>query len=365
MAYNNKEPYNDLPLLPPAHEIENVEILRKIIDARSSIAELKASCKIIPNPAMLINTIVLQEAKASSEIENIVTTSDSLYKAFSSGKTTGVDSATKEVLRYREAIFEGFNTLKDRKIDKELFIEVVKKIQQNDEGIRDHIKDGTRTLIGNRATGTVVYTPPEGKEVIEKLLVNLTEFLNDDVSVLDPLIKMAIAHYQFEAIHPFSDGNGRTGRIINILFLVQRKLLDLPVLYLSKYINDNKPEYYKRLKLVTENNEWLPWIFYMIEAVKTTSDFTINKINNINELLEDALIEVKTKLPKIYSKELVELLFTQPYSKIDFLVEVGIASRNAAGRYLNSLESIGLLEKHRLGKENLFLNKKLFTLLST
>lgn len=365
MNYNKDLPFNDLSLLPPQTEVESIEVLRKVAEARAALAELKGRCTIIPNPLMLINTIVLQEAKASSEIENIVTTSDSLYRAFSSNNLRSVDAATKEVLRYREALYEGYKELKNgHKLDKGLFVRIVSTIVGNQEGIRDFEKDTERIIIENRKTGETIYTPPEGFELIKMKLDNLSFFLEDASDKLDPLIKLAISHYQFEAIHPFKDGNGRTGRIINSLFLVKQNLLDLPILYLSKYIIENKSEYYKLLRGVTENQYWISWVSYILDAVKSTSHFTLDKINAIKDLLDETIEKVRNQLPNMYSKELVEQLFFQPYCRISFLVDKKIGSRNTASRYLNALTNIGILVKRSLGKERLYLNKQLFDILS-
>jgi Fic family protein len=350
--------------LPPRTEFEDVPLLRKAAEARAALAELKGRCVIIPNPLMLINTIVLQEAKASSEIENIITTNDKLYKAFSSGSTPGVDSQTKEVLRYREALQNGFEKLKNGdELNEELFVNIVQLITENKDGIRE-FNGRERTIIGNVNKGIIIYTPPEGTDIIKSKLNNLNSFIADRNDNIEPLVKLAIAHYQFEAIHPFKDGNGRTGRILNSLFLVKYNLLELPILYLSKYIIDNKTEYYSLLRGVTEKFEWKPWILYILEAIKNTSEYTLSKINSIKSLLDRTIDKVKTELPKIYSKELVEQLFFQPYCKINFLVDNKISGRNAASRYLNSLTNIGILEKQQIGKENLYLNTELFDILS-
>lgn len=363
MTYNPKIPYNDLPLVPPKGNFETVAILKKTIETRAALAELKGRMSVIPNPNMLINTIVLQEAKASSEIENIITTNDILYQAFSSSSTS-FDAATKEVLRYREALWSGFNFLKHGNIfTLGMVIGIFQTIIQTNENIRIS-NPPKRTVIMNRTTGEIIYTPPEGKEILKEKLNNLISFINTDDSI-DPLVKLSIAHYQFEAIHPFSDGNGRSGRIINSLFPVKYNLLELPVLYLSKYIIDNKPEYYNRLRNVTENNQWEDWIVFILNAIKETSIYTLEKINSIKKLLDDTITKIKNGHSKIYSKELVELLFHQPYCKIDFLVQNNIVARNAAGRYLNELAQAGILSEKKVGKEILYLNTSLFDLLSS
>jgi Fic family protein len=300
---------------------------------------------------MLINTIVLREAQSSSEIENVITTTDALFKAFTA-KTNKIDPATKEVLRYREALWGGFTTLKKRAVlSTNTFIKIFRTIKQNKAGIRN--VPGTK--IANSATGEVLYTPPEGEQVIRDKLKNLEDYIHAEDKV-DPLIKLAIIHYQFEAIHPFFDGNGR---------VVYKDLLDLPVLYLSKYIIENKNDYYRLLRDVTEKDKWGPWILFMLDAVEQTSAFTRDKIISIRALLEKTLEEAKKKLSeRVYSKELIELLFHQPYTKGQFLVDAGIAERQTAAEYLKEFEKIGVLKSHKVGRENLYLNVKLYKLLS-
>lgn len=360
MRFEPLNPYNELPLLPPKENIETSAILRKAVTAGRAMAELKGLGGAIPNQAMLINTIVLQEAQSSSEIENIITTTDKLFKALTV-KTSQVDPATKEVLRYREALSEGFNTLKKRPfLTTNVFIKIFQTIKENTSGIRN--TPGTK--ISNARTGEVIYTPPEGESIIRDKLKNLEDYIHAENSV-DPLVKLAVFHYQFEAIHPFTDGNGRTGRILNILYLILSGLLDFPVLYLSKYIIENKNDYYRLLRNVTVKKEWEPWILFMLEAIEQTSDHTRRKIISIRDLVEKTLKVAKEKLPaRVYSKELVELLFHQPYTKGQFLVDAGIAERKTAAEYLKELERAGILKSKKLGKENLYLNVKLFDLLS-
>jgi Fic family protein len=360
MAFSPDKPFNDLPLLPPKMEIDTKGILKKTISAGRALAELKGLGETIPNQAILINSIILQEAKASSEIENIITTNDALFQAFSA-KTSQIDAATKEVLRYREALWEGFNDLKNRPLlTTNLFIRIVQTIRANNAGIRN--TPGTKVV--NATTGEVLFTPPEGEDIIRNKLKNLEEYIHAE-NMLDPLIKLALIHYQFEAIHPFTDGNGRTGRILNILYLTQKHLLDLPVLYLSKYIIEQKSDYYRLLRSVTENGEWEPWIHYMLDAIEQTALYTRDKIIAIRNLLIETLEFTKENLPsKGYSKDLVELLFHQPYAKVQFLVDAGIAKRQTAADYLKRLEEIGILRSQKVGKENLYLNTRLYEVLS-
>ena len=360
MKFSPDKPYNDLPLLPPKTELENVEILRMAISANKALAELKGIGASIPNQNILINSLTLQEAKHSSEIENVITTNDALYKAFSA-KTNKIDVATKEVLYYRKALWEGFEHLKNKGLlTTNLFIKLVQTIKENQSGIRH--TPGTK--IANQRTGEVVYSPPEGEKIIRDKLSNFEKYLHED-SDIDPLVKLAVLHYQFEAIHPFSDGNGRTGRIINILYLIQQNLLEFPVLYLSKYIIEHKSDYYTLLRNVTEKNEWHPWILYILAAIEQASDFTNKKIIDIRDLLESTLKLAKEKLPsRVYSKELIELLFYQPYCKGQFLVDAGIAQRQSAADYLKELEKIDILKTYKKGKEKLYLNVELYELLA-
>jgi Fic family protein len=360
MSFDPLMPYNDLPLLPPRVEIETKAILKKALSAGRALAELKGLGETIPNQAILVNSIILQEAKASSEVENIITTHDALFRAFTA-KSGQIDPATKEVLRYREALWEGFSALRERPlITTNLFIRIVQTIRGNQAGIRN--TPGTK--ISNAVTGEVVFTPPEGEALIRDKLKNLEEYIHAEDTV-DPLIKLALIHYQFETIHPFTDGNGRTGRIVNILYLLFKDLLDLPVLYLSKHIIERKSDYYRLLRSVTESGEWEPWILYVLEAVEQTALHTRDKVLAIRDLMAKTLQIAKKKLPsRVYSKELIEILFRQPYSKGQFLVDAGIAERKTAASYLKELEKIGLIELHRMGKENLYLNVELFELLS-
>ena len=360
MVFNPASPYNDLPLLPPSADVETKAVLKRVASAGRSLAELKGLGATIPNQSILVNSLVLREAKASSEIENIVTTNDALFKAFTASSSR-VDPATKEVLRYRAALWEGFNELKKRGLmTTNLFVKLVQIINENQAGIR--MLPGT--VIQNTRTGAILYTPPTGESVIREKLKNLEEYIHTEDET-DPLIKLAIVHYQFEAIHPFSDGNGRTGRIINSLLLISRGLLDLPILYLSKYIIEKKTEYYRLLRAVTAKGEWDNWILYMLDAIQTTAVETREKIVSIRKLIDQTLEIGRTKLPaKVYSKELIELLFHQPYTKVQNLVDAGIAERKTAAVYLRELEKVGILRSKKSGKEVLFLNVKLFQLLS-
>jgi len=357
--FNKDQPYNDLPLLPPKTELENTEILKTAINANKAVAELKGIAKTIPNQAILINSLPLQEARSSSAIENVLTTNDKLFEAFAS-KSNEYDPQTKEVLRYKEALWEGYNSLnKNNLLTTNLFISIFQKIKETTAGIRN--TPGTKI---STSAGEVIYTPPEGENLIRDKLYNLEEYINSDDDKTDPMIKLAVIHYQFEAIHPFTDGNGRTGRIINILYLVQQKLLELPVIYLSRYIIENKDDYYNHLKAVTEKNEWTGWILYILYGIINTAETTVNKIIDIKNLLDETIVDMKRILPgRIYSKELIELLFTQPYCKVEFVVNAGIVKRQTAAEYLKEIENTGLLKSKKVGKEVLYLNLPLFELL--
>ncbi len=359
MGYSRIIPYNDLPSLPPRIDIETPAVLKKALTAARELAQLKGAGSLIPNQAMLVNTVVLQEARASSEIENVITTNDALFKAFTAAATP--DPATKEVLRYREASWAGFRKIKkSKKLDARLFVDIVKTLTGTDDGVRSV----SGTTIKNAKTGSTIYTPPQDKAILEKMLAQLADFANRDMSI-DPVIKLPLIHYQFEAIHPFYDGNGRTGRIINILFLVNAGLLDLPVLYLSGAIIEKKSAYYKLLRDVTEQGAWEPWILFMLAALEETAKQTSRRVMDIRVLMDETIEKAKVELPAhVYSKELIELLFHQPYTKVKFLVDAGLAERKTAAEYLKELEKIGVLENHKVGKENLYLNVELYELVS-
>lgn len=352
-------PYNDLPPLPPIQDVETKAVLKLCIEARSALAELKQAGELIPNQTILINIIPLLEAKDSSEIENIVTTTDKLFQ-HAQGNEDQADHATKEALRYRTALYKGVQSIQERPLNASTAIEICQTIK----GVDLDIRATTGTALKNSYTNAVIYTPPVGQDIIRNLLSNLDQFLhyNDDI---DPLIKMAIAHYQFEAIHPFIDGNGRTGRILNILYLMDSQLLTLPILYLSRFIIQNKSKYYELLLSVTTQENWQEWILFMLQAVKNTSEWTIAKIKAIRQLHEHTIEYIKTYADKIYSRELVDVIFEQPYCRISNLVEKGIAKRQAASTYLKKLVELGVLEEINVGKEKLFLHPKLLQLLTS
>jgi Fic family protein len=354
MNYQKGKPYNDLPHLPPSVELETKLVLKKSSSARAKLAELKGIQEQLPNQSILLRSFVLQEAKLSSEIENIVTTNDELFRAASEIEGA-YDLATKEVLQYEAAVWHGHERIKQQPlITTNLCTELAAIIkQQSNLSVRK--TTGTRIENSRRE---VVYTPPEGEQIIRQKLTNLEEFIHgsDD---LEPLVKMAIIHYQFEAIHPFLDGNGRTGRILNILYLQQQGIIDLPVLYLSRYIIERKNEYYRLLQGVTEETDWQPWLMYMLDSVEVTAESAIQKIRCLIALLSEAQTEIKEKLPKIYSKDLVEVLFKLPYCRINFLEQAGIAKREAASKYLRKLAEIGLLQSVKAGREHYYINKRM------
>lgn len=296
------------------------------------------------------------EAKDSSEIENIVTTTDQLFRY--SENEASADWATKEALRYRTALREGYLQLKDRPLCVNTAIDICSKLKNKLIDIRKI----PGTIIASTSTNKSIYTPPVGENIIREMLANWEKYLhhNDDI---DPLIKMAIAHYQFESIHPFLDGNGRTGRILNILYLIEKKLLDLPILYMSHFIVKNKSEYYRLLLHVTRNQAWEPWILFILKAVEQTAGATNLKIKNIITLMTQTITFIKTNLPKIYSRELVEVIFEQPYCRIHNLVNKDVAKRQTASVYLKSLCDIGVLEEKTAGKEKLFINPRLMQVL--
>lgn len=357
--FERNNPYNNLPQLPPAAEIDSKPILKKAIKANKALAKLVGSGRQLPNQSMLINAIALQEAKMSSEIENIITTNDELYKALSADKLV-TDPNTKEVLHYQEALWEGFQEVRRKGfINTNLFVKIFSIIKETDAEVRK----GVGTKISNKNSGEIIYTPPEGEAVIRNKLKDLEDFINDNEDDIDPLIKMAIIHYQFEAIHPFSDGNGRTGRILNILYLVNNGLLEIPILYLSKYIIENKKDYYEGLRKVTEENKWTDWIMYMLDGIEKTALFTQQKIDSIIQLMVETENFLKEKAVDIYSKELLEIIFRQPYSKRKFLEDAGIVKKKTAGTYLAKLEEIGILKSTMVGKEKLYVNSRLFDIL--
>lgn len=355
--FNPAVPYNDLPALPPVGEIETRAVLKRCVTARSALAALQQAVALIPNQDVLINTIPLREAKDSSAIENIVTTHDKLFQ-YANTNAELADPATRETLRYRTALMQGFEAVRERPLTTRTAVDLCRTIK----GVTLDIRCTPGITLRNDATGKVIYTPPEGEPVLRDKLGNWERFLHDEGDI-DPLVRMAIAHYQFEAIHPFIDGNGRTGRVINILYLIDKGLLDLPILYLSRYINDHRPDYYRLLLDVTTSGAWEPWILYMLTAVEQTAVWTKDKIWAIKRLQDEAVRFIRAHAAAIYSKELVDLIFTQPYCRINDLVLAGVGTRKTVAKYLAALVSLGVLEDRKFGRENLFINRVLLDLL--
>lgn len=362
-------PWNDLPDLPIHEELyRTVNIMEQLANAKAALGRLHGRSIAIPNQGVLINTISLQEAKASSEIENIFTTDDELYQAYSEKEEdTTLKGASKEVLRYREALWAGHDYLINKNgFSEDYFIKSYRTIKQTNDGVRPasariYIKQGGS---GPNA-GMAIYTPPRGKGIIESKLKNLIEFVNDDeVYPVDPLIKMAIAHYQFEAIHPFRDGNGRVGRIFNINILTEKGLLDLPILFLSRYIIDNKNNYYSLLAGVTQRGLWEKWILFILKAIEVTSNLTFNKINDILSAKDGIMeaIQGETKIRK--PEQLVQMIFTQPLTKVSHLTNAKIYAEGTARNYLNELCELGILEKKTMSGHHYYLNLELYRILS-
>ena len=358
----------EIPLLPLPYDLETKAVLRQANKANRKLAELKGVAQTIPNERILISSLTLQEAKDSSAVENIVTTQDDLYRAGLDANFTLIGAATKEVLFYREAINEGFKLVRNKNI---LTLNDIKRIQE----VLEQNSAGFRTTPGTQlkrsSDGAVIYTPPQDGQHIVELMSNLEQFINDDeLCPIDPLVKMAIIHHQFESIHPFYDGNGRTGRIVNILYLVTSGLLDLPILYLSRYITHNKAEYYERIQAIrnaTGDNsaQWEEWILYMLRGVEQTAEETITLVKNIGNLMTKYKNIIRPAFGRKYSHELLNGLFYHPYTKIGHLESNMQVSRQTAAKYLDKLASLGLLQKERMGKENYYINTQLMELFLT
>lgn len=356
--------YN-IPTLPLPYDLETVAVLRQLSKANRKLAELKGIARTIPNENILISSLTLQEAKDSSAVENIVTTQDDLYKAGLNDKLSFLNPATKEVLRYREAIFEGFKLVRKNKI---LSNNIIKKVQElvklNDAGF---LVSPSKALV-NQSDGSIIYTPPQDIDEVNKQMQNLETFINDpNACSLDPLIKMAIIHHQFESIHPFGDGNGRTGRIINILYLVITDLLDLPILYLSRYITHHKNEYYSLLQAIRDKNtvnakEWEAWVVFMLKGVEETSANTIELVKGISQLMAEYKNILRPLFDKAYKHELINNLFFHPYTKIEYMQNDMMVQRKTAAKYLDKIVETGLLEKVKKGRENYYINVKLCNL---
>lgn len=360
-----KEEKYSIPSLPLPYDLETKEVLKQLNRANRKLAELKGVAQTIPNERILISSLTLQEAKDSSEVENIVTTQDDLYRAGLDPSHQFINAATKEVLFYREAINEGFRMVRNKDI---LTLNDIKHVQE----ILEQNTAGFRTTPGTQLKrendGAVIYTPPQDGMAIVWYMSNLEQFINDDhLSQLDPLIKMAIIHHQFESIHPFYDGNGRTGRIINILYLVITGLLDLPILYLSRYITHNKGEYYRLIQAIRDKNtdnaaEWEAWILFMLKGVEVTAEDTISLVKNIGRLMAEYKNVIRPDFGSKYNHELLNGLFYHPYTKIDHVVANMQVSRQTASKYLDRIVALGLLKKEKMGKENYYINTRLMNL---
>lgn len=352
-AMNNQK----LPILPPKTDLETNAVLKQLAKSNRALAELKGYAQTIPNKHILINAIIINEAKDSSAIENIITTHDDLYKAISSAG--GASPAAKEVASYRTALWRGYELIEEQGIlTTNMIIELQSIIEKNHSGIRKL----PGTVLRNDRTGETVYTPPAGETEIRDLMSNLEKYINEDTDELDPLIKLAVIHYQFESIHPFYDGNGRTGRIINILYLILQKLLDSPILYLSSYIIRNKATYYKLLQEVRTLENWEDWIIYILAGIEETAHETLKVVKKINVEIEVMSAEIKEKLPKLYSKDLIDLLFYEFYTKTIYFEKALSVSRNTAVHYLSELEKAGFLTSDKIGKERIYQNKRLYDL---
>ncbi len=351
-----------LPTLPLEHleQWESRAVLKKAAQAHRYLAGLKGVAATIPNEEILINTLTLQEARHSSEIENIITTQDDLYRAVVADEAS-VSPETKEVQDYAAALRAGFRSVRESRL---IRLSDILLIQETLERNRAGLRKLPGTALKNQATGEVVYEPPQSAREIEDLMANLATYINnnDELCDADPLVKMAIIHHQFESIHPFYDGNGRTGRIINMLYLVAKDLLDLPVLYLSRYLIQTKDGYYRELQAVRDTGNWEPWLLYMLEGVSQTARQTIDLIGQIRDLMQHTKHRMRDECPKIYRQELLNNLFNHPYTKIEFVMEDLAVSRITATKYLDELVNIGLLDKTKVGRSNFYINSPLMAL---
>lgn len=355
-----EKPYN-IPLLPLTDDLTSVAILKSLNRASRALAELKGISKSIPNEQVLISTLVGREAQDSSAIENIFTTQDEFFRA-EVDREGLINHATKEVKQYAQALRLGFERVRSDDFIKLNDILAVQAIVKQD---RSGVRSGPGVTIRNGTTGRVIYTPPQNKQDIERLLDNLLEFINvNELSDLDPLIKMAIIHHQFESIHPFTDGNGRTGRILNILYLVQQKLLDLPILYLSQYIIKYKSDYYRLLQLVRDEGAWEEWIVYMLEGIAWTARESIATINEIKEAMRSVKQELRQNHPKVYSQDLLNNIFRHPYTKVHLVADDLSIHPNTARKHLATLAEAGILRELKLGRSLYFINVKLLDILT-
>lgn len=357
MWNHRDKPYQELPTAPDTATLETPAVLKATVSATRELARLDGICRLLPDPAILINIIPIMEAQASSEIENVVTTNDELFKA-ASGATTNIDAAAKEALRYRTALRVGYDSLAEKPITTNTAINICSHII----GKPAIIRNTPGTYIGNPSTKNPIYTPPVGEKIIRNHLDAWEKLLHTRKD-LDPLVAMTVAHYQFEAIHPFFDGNGRTGRIINILYLIESGLLKLPILYLSGHIVRTKLRYYELLNAVTTHDQWEPWILYMLNGIETTAQWTTQLIENIHDMQQSFEQKIRTVLPKMAAPDLGQLIFKQPYIRIENIVESGLAQRQTASRWLNTLVEKKILDVEKVGRSLIFINRELLALL--
>lgn len=351
-----------IPKLPLGIDLETKEILKQVNLANKALAELKGVAHTIPNEGVLINSLVIQEAKESSEVENIVTTHDEIFQADLSVSNYAVSNAAKEVMNYREAMLEGFSRVKENML---LTNNIIKNIQEKLEKNKAGFRTSAVTLQNSKQE--IVYAPPKTGDEVEHYMSNLEHFINNsELSDLDPLIKLAIIHHQFESIHPFYDGNGRTGRIISVLYLVQNRLLDLPILYLSRYITRNKADYYKFIQAVRDNDgdikDWQNWVMFILKGIEVTSKETIILINGIAQLMAQYKAILKPVFGKTYKHELLNNLFFHPYTKIEFIERDMNVQRKTAAKYLDMIVDLKLLTKMKKGSSNYYINNALFAL---
>lgn len=349
-------PLSQLPL-PEFDLLNSASIWKSLLEAHRNLAELKGLCAALPNPSILLETLAIQEAKDSSDIENIITTHDELY---ASQIDPAMGLATKEVQHYLSALLAGFSQVKNSGLIRlETILAIQAEVEQNRAGLRKV----PGTLLKNEASNETIYEPPQSATEIVSLMSNLIDFIHADDD-LDPLLRMAIVHHQFESIHPFYDGNGRTGRILNVLILVREGLLELPILYLSRYINQNKADYYRLLQTVREDNHWEQWCLYLVKGIAQTARSEIKLITALRHLMQSHKKRIQKDLPKIYSQDLLNHLFRYPYTKIEFLEKELKISRPTASKYLAQLTTAGFLNKQKMGRTNFYINSALFRLLT-
>lgn len=354
-----------IPILPLPYDLETKTVLKQLSHSHRRLAELKGLARTMPNERILVSTLTLQEAKESSEVENIITTQNDVFSADIQEKESIKNPAVKEVLNYYDAISTGYLLVKESNL---LTNNIIKQVQERLEG--NHAGFRSMPVYLKRSDGATVYTPPQRLESIEKAMSNLEAFINDTTALdIDPLIKMAIIHHQFESIHPFYDGNGRTGRIVNILYLVAMELLDYPILYLSRYITQHKGEYYRLLQDVRNRDgdnfaEWEQWVLFMLRGIEETASTSIVLVKEINQLMGEFKQIMRSSLGKLYSHDLLNIIFSHPYTKVSFLERNLMITNKTAGRYLDKIAEVGLLKKEKIGRENFYINSRLMDVLA-